>query len=119
MAGLAGVRHRLLLPLLLLLASPPPCAAPYGWQFEDEEGTDDDPWTPCERNIDGSKVRGFCRLSCTAKWSYAPDRMDCPMLNYEQLLARSHSRGLEAFQKMSQDSFSSMNSGVSREGAIE
>ena len=90
--------------------------APYGWSFADEENTDTDPWTPCERMIDGVKVRGFCRLSCTAKWSFAPQRMDCQLLPKEALLSRAHSRGLELFQQMSQDSFSKVNSGISPEG---
>ena len=113
------MRAALAAALALLLLAPPPCAAPYGWEFADEASTDVDPWTPCERAIEGVLTRGFCRLSCTAKWSYAPERMDCAMLNYDQLLARAHSRGLQAFQQMSQDSFSSVNSGVSKEGAIE
>jgi hypothetical protein len=102
--------------LVLLL---PLAAAPYGWTFSDEENTVADPWTPCERSlgvavIGGAEVvRGFCRLSCTARWSYAPERMDCKMLPLEDLLARSHSRGLERFRLMSQDSFSEVNSGVS------
>ena len=48
----------------------------YGWKFADEENTLSDPWTPCERKIEGRMTRGFCRLSCTAKWSFAPARMD-------------------------------------------
>uniref|UniRef100_A0A6U7KK10 Uncharacterized protein n=1 Tax=Haptolina brevifila TaxID=156173 RepID=A0A6U7KK10_9EUKA len=96
----------------------PLVAAPYEWSDADGQDTGTDPWTPCEkRHRDGTSTRAFCRLSCTAKWSYAPDRMDCPMLPYEALLARSHSRGLESFQKMSQNSFSKVNSGVSQLGA--
>ena len=106
---------RLLLLLLLLR----PSAAPYGWSFDDERETLEDPWTPCERGKDAAKVRGFCRLSCTAKWSYAPERMDCKMLPLEALLARSHSRGLERFRDMSMDSFSKVNSGVSAMGASD
>jgi hypothetical protein len=105
--------------LLLLAASLPLARAPYGWSTADEVDTGNDPWTPCERTIGGTTVRGFCRLGCTAKWSYAPERMDCPMLSQEALLARSHSRGLERFQQMSQDSFSKVNSGVSALGAAD
>jgi hypothetical protein len=97
--------------LLLLAVLPDRTTAPYGWSFDDEKDTDSDPWTPCERTVDGEVVRGFCRLSCTAKWSYAPERMDCEMLPYDALLARSHSRGLESVQRMSRDSFSKVNSG--------
>lgn len=95
------------------------------WQAADEEHTDSDPWTPCEKNYhDGqggpvSVVRGFCRLSCTAKWSYAPERMDCRMLPLEALLSRSHSRGLERFRALSQDSFSKVNSGISAMGTAD
>ena len=110
----------LLLAALLQLAP-----APYGWSYEDEVDTLNDPWTPCERSSTDPYTtlevvtRGFCRLSCTARWSFAPERMDCAMLPQEALLSRAHSRGLERFQQMSQDSFSSVNSGVSKEGAIE
>ena len=93
--------------------------AQYGWTAEDEKDTKDDPWTPCERveggdanGIGGVQVRGFCRLSCTARFSYAPRQLDCPMLDYQQLLARSHSKGNSLFRRMSQDSFSKVNSGV-------
>ena len=94
-------------------------SANYGWQPEDEENTEEDPWTPCERRYAEQTVRGFCRLSCTAKWSYAPERMDCRMLPQEALLARAHSRGLERFRTMSQDSFSKVNSGISALGASD
>ena len=102
-----------LLRLLLLVAAARPAAAPYEWKYADEEDTDSDPWTPCEKSVGGELVRGFCRLSCTARWSFAPQRMDCDMLPYDALLKRAHSRGLESFQKMSQNSFSKVNSGVS------
>ena len=112
--------------LLILLGSLSLSSAPYGWAFADEENTDSDPWTPCEKkqlpspaNPTGAPVRGFCRLSCTAKWSFAPERMDCAMLPLDALLSRSHSRGLEQYQKMSQDSFSKVNSGVSQLGASD
>ena len=82
-------------------------ASNYGWDDVHEEGTDDDPWTPCTMN----GVRGFCRLSCTASWSFAPERMDCEQLDYDKLLARSHSRGMETFTEWSQDSFSKVHSG--------
>jgi len=45
--------------------------------------------------------------------------MDCAMLPLDALLSRSHSRGLEQYQKMSQDSFSKVNSGVSQLGASD
>ena len=104
--------HTLTFALLL-----PRVAAPYGWANEDEVDTENDPWTPCERRQGTEMIRGFCRLSCTAKWSYAPERMDCHMLPLDELLSRSHSRGLERFRLMSQDSFSKVNSGVSALGA--
>ena len=91
-------------------------AARYGWQAADEENTDSDPWTPCEKIYEAQTVRGFCRLSCTAKWSYAPERMNCRMLPLEALLSRSHSRGLERFRALSSDSFSKVNSGISSMG---
>ena len=106
-----------------MLALLPLTAAPYGWSFSDEENTATDPWTPCERSVGVAEtggaevVRGFCRLSCTARWSYAPERMDCKMLPLEDLLARSHSRGLERFRQMSQESFSEVNSGISAFGS--
>ena len=78
--------------------------------------TINDPWTPCERTYGDTTIRAFCRLSCTAKWSYAPERMDCKMLPLEALLSRSHSRGLERFRQLSQDSFSKVNSGISALG---
>ena len=108
---------RRMLCAVLLLAHAPGAFAPYGWSFADEENTQDDPWTPCERRQGNAVIRGFCRLSCTAKWSFAPERMDCPMLPKDALLSRSHSRGLEQFQQMSQNSFSKVNSGVSSLGA--
>lgn len=96
----------------------------YGWSAADEVNTADDPWTPCERveggdanGIGGTQVRGFCRLSCTARFSYAPRQLDCEMLDYNKLLARSHSRGNTLYRKMSQDSFSKVNSGVSQLGS--
>ena len=105
--------------LLLAAASLPSVAAPFGWSFADEIDTDTDPWTPCERTQGTTTTRGFCRLSCTAKWSYAPERMDCPMLPQDALLSRAHSRGLESFQRLSQDSFSKVNSGVSSLGVSD
>ena len=115
------LRWMLLLAVALPLASAQRTG--YGWNFEDEVDTESDPWTPCERTRDTVSgevtTRGFCRLSCTAKWSYAPERMDCPMLPQEALLSRAHSRGLERFQQMSQDSFSKVNSGVSSLGASD
>lgn len=129
-AAIMTMRRLASLPFVALtcLATTPlvPAAPQYGWEFADEENTDTDPWTPCEKkqepsetNPTGANLRGFCRLSCTAKWSFAPERMDCPMLPLDKLLARSHSRGLEQFQKMSQDSFSKVNSGVSQLGASD
>ena len=110
-------RRLALLTTLVLLR---PAAAPYGWSFADEEDTDKDPWTPCEKIREGVVItRGFCRLSCTARYSYAPERMDCPMLPQEALLSRAHSRGLERFQQLSRDSFSKVNSGVSADGASD
>ena len=100
---------------ILLHTLLPRVSAPYGWSFSDEENTLNDPWTPCEQ--DG--IMGFCRLSCTAKYSYAPQRMDCPMLPREALLSRAHSRGLERFQIMSGDSFSEVNSGLKAQGASD
>ncbi len=86
----------------------------FAWGPEDELNTEDDPWTSCQRTgADGVVVRGFCRLKCTARWSYAPHRMDCEMLPYEELLARAHSKGQSIFRKLSQDSFSKVNSGTS------
>ena len=35
------------------------------------------------------------------------------MLPYEELLARAHSKGQSIFRKLSQDSFSKVNSGTS------
>ena len=102
----------LALAVLLPLAS-----AQYGWRPEDELNTIEDPWTPCEKTYGKTTVRAFCRLSCTARWSYAPERMNCRMLPLEALLSRSHSRGLERFQQLSQDSFSKVNSGVSDQGS--
>ena len=101
--------------VIALLYTLPLSTAPYGWSYADEEDTLNDPWTPCEQ--DGK--HGFCRLSCTAKYSYAPERMQCAMLPQEALLSRAHSRGLERFQKMSGDSFSEVNSGISAPGASE
>ena len=102
--------------LVLLILCATPVYAPYGWEFADEVNTDTDPWTPCEKTHAHGTERGFCRLSCTARWAYAPERMDCPILPYEKLLRRAHSRGLESFQQMSQNSFSKVNSGVSELG---
>jgi len=100
------------LSFLALLALLPLAPAPYEWEWADQDDTELDPWTPCDkRQPNGEMLRGFCRLSCTARWSYAPDRMDCRMLPSQALLRRSHSRGLESFQTMSQESFSSVNSG--------
>jgi len=113
MAGHAGSRLRVLLVCTLCACA----SAPYGWSWADEENTDSDPWTPCEKVVNSQKVRGFCRLSCTAKWSFAPERMDCAMLPKDALLSRAHSRGLETFQVMSQNSFSKVNSGVSPLGS--
>ena len=113
MQGLHRARPRVRL-LLLVAGLVLPCGAQYGWNPEDEEGTDEDPWTSCQRtSADGVVTRGFCRLQCTAKWSYAPHRMDCEMRPYEELLKRSHSKGSSHFRKMSQDSFSKVNSGIS------
>ena len=85
--------------LLALILSLEPIFAPYGWSWDDEKDVDSDPWTPCEKKHGPEVIRGFCRLSCTAKWSYAPERMDCPMLDNDALLSRAHSRGLEVSAK--------------------
>jgi hypothetical protein len=103
--------------VLALAAVLPLATSRFEWTLADEQDTKNDPWTPCERDQGGTKVRGFCRLSCTAKYSYAPERMDCRMLPQEALLARAHSRGLESFRQLSQNSFSKVNSGVSSLGA--
>ena len=101
------------LRVLLCAALVALAAAQQAWRPQDEVGTEDDPWTSCQRTVDGVIVRGFCRLKCTARWSYAPHRMDCEMLPYEELLKRSHSKGSSQFRRMSQDSFSKVNSGIS------
>ena len=85
---------------------------PFEWKPEDEENTDVDPWTPCRQMQNGEMTDGFCRLSCTAKSSHNPKLMNCRQLPKEALLRRSHSRGLESFQKLSSESFSQMNSGL-------
>ena len=74
---------------------------------------ENDPWMPCRKVVaDGEgDVHGFCRLSCTAKWAYAPHRMDCEMLDPAELLKRSFGIGLEAYRTLSEDSFSKVNSG--------
>ena len=80
---------------------------------EHQEDTDLDPWTPCQKTRSEGIVYGFCRLSCTARWSYAPERMDCEILPKAELLARSHSAGMKTYRAMSSDSFSKVNSGFS------
>ena len=113
-------------PLCALLCALPLAAAQYGWASSDEVDTADDPWTPCERvdggdanGIGGRQVRGFCRLSCTARFSYAPRQLDCPMLDQNALIARSHSKGNTLFRQMSLDSFSKVNSGVNPLGSSD
>ena len=104
----------------LLVVLLPLVTAPYDWSDADQLDTGEDPWTPCQKkNADGTSTRAFCRLSCTAKWAFAPDRLDCPTLPYDALLRRAHSRGLESFQRMSQNSFSKVNSGVSPLGGAD
>ena len=112
-------RLRLRAAALVLALVLPLAAAPYEWTDADEQNTDTDPWTPCEKKFADQTIRGFCRLSCTAKWSYAPERMDCRMLPKDALLNRAHSRGLEKFRQMSQDSFSKVNSGISAQGGSD
>ena len=87
------------------------------YQIPDEhlERVEDDPWVPCGKMLpsaDGSTSKGFCRLSCTAKWSYAPDRMDCEMIESLPLIERSFSLGLPIYQALSRDSFSKVQSAV-------
>ena len=107
-----ALRQTRLLLLLLMLLHAPHVPAPFEWEWADQEDTQLDPWTPCDKwQADGTKVRGFCRLSCTTRWSFAPKRLDCRQLPAAPLLRRSHSRGLERFQTMSQQSFSAVNSG--------
>ena len=99
---------------LLSFGSLSPVHGQYGWTAEDQIGTDTDPWVPCDKTgTAGTLVRGFCRLSCTARWSYAHERMDCRQLPWNELLARAHSQGQFAFRQLSQDSFSKVNSGPS------
>eukprot|EP00316_Scyphosphaera_apsteinii_P006198 CAMPEP_0119301874 /NCGR_PEP_ID=MMETSP1333-20130426/3586_1 /TAXON_ID=418940 /ORGANISM="Scyphosphaera apsteinii, Strain RCC1455" /LENGTH=91 /DNA_ID=CAMNT_0007304077 /DNA_START=191 /DNA_END=466 /DNA_ORIENTATION=- len=81
--------------------------------LEHEEGTESDPWTPCQKPGAGGVTHGFCRLSCTAKWSFAPDRMDCLMLPKDALLQRSYAKGAAVYRELSTDSHSKVNSGVS------
>ena len=98
----------------LLTLGLPSARCQYGWTAEDQIGTDTDPWVPCDKSgPSGALVRGFCRLSCTARWSYAHERMDCRQLPWNELLARAHSQGQFAFRQLSQDSFSKVNSGPS------
>ena len=107
-----ALRQTRLLLLLLMLLHAPHVPAPFEWEWADQEDTQLDPWTPCDKwQADGTKIRGFCRLSCTTRWSFAPKRLDCRQLPADPLLRRSHSRGLERFQTMSQQSFSAVNSG--------
>lgn len=109
---MGALRQTRLLLLLLMLLHAPHVPAPFEWEWADQEDTQLDPWTPCDKwQADGTKVRGFCRLSCTTRWSFAPKRLDCRQLPAAPLLRRSHSRGLELFQTMSQQSFSAVNSG--------
>ena len=76
------------------------------------ENVADDPWMPCTQQTASGEVRGFCRLSCTAKWAYAPQRMDCEMLEPEELLKRSFGIGLAAYRTLSEDSFSKARTGI-------
>ena len=85
----------------------------YTIKQEDRLNTDKDPWTPCNRTTSAGVERGYCRLSCTARWAYAPHLMDCEMLPQEDLYLQSHSRGVSTFRQMSSDSFSNVNSGPS------
>lgn len=77
------------------------------------ENVDGDPWMPCTQQTASGAVRGFCRLSCTAKWAYAPHRMDCEMLDPDELLKRSFGIGMSTYRQLSEDSFSKVNSGPS------
>ena len=70
------------------------------------EGVDDDPWVPCLRGSVGEELRGFCRLSCVTAWSFAPQRMECEMLDPGPLIARSFGVGQSAFRELSENSFS-------------
>ena len=110
--ALTGALRQTRLLLLLMLLHAPHVPAPFEWEWADQEDTQLDPWTPCDKwQADGTQIRGFCRLSCTTRWSFAPKRLDCRQLPADPLLRRSHSRGLERFQTMSQQSFSAVNSG--------
>ena len=77
------------------------------------ENVDEDPWMPCTQQTASGEVRGFCRLSCTAKWAYAPHRMNCEMLDPDELLKRSFGIGMSTYRQLSEDSFSKVNSGPS------
>ena len=106
-------RYVFMLATLLASGRPPLTAGQYGWTAADMQNTDIDPWVPCDKPTpDGGLQKGFCRLSCTASWSFAPELNDCRMLPWE-LLERSHSQGMFAFRKLSQDSNSKVNSGPS------
>jgi len=51
------------LSFLALLALLPLAPAPYEWEWADQDDTELDPWTPCDkRQPNGEMLRGFCRL---------------------------------------------------------
>ena len=92
------------------VAEPPPRRGRQLYSIPEEHLADveQDPWVPCRRNTaEGVELEsGFCRLSCVAKWSYAPHRMDCEMLEQEELLKRAFGLGQTSFRELSQNSFS-------------
>ena len=66
------------------------------------ENVDKDPWVVCEQR----GTRGFCRLSCAAKWSYRPEFNDCEMLDQESMLKKSYGVKQAEHRRISEDSFS-------------
>lgn len=78
--------------------------AEYRVTHEQMENVAEDPWVPCEQR----GVRGFCRLSCSAKWSYRPEYNDCEMLNQDQLLKRSFGVKAAEYRQLSEDTYSSV-----------
>ena len=78
--------------------------AEYRITQEHMERVDEDPWVPCEQQ----GTRGFCRLSCNAKWSFRPEFNNCEMLDQDQLLKRSFGVKAADYRILSEDTYSSV-----------
>ena len=92
------------MPLLLAFSVLVEGAA-YRITQENLEDVDKDPWVVCEQR----GVRGFCRLSCAAKWSYRPEFNDCAMLDQNELLKKSYGVKANEFRRLSIDTYSKVS----------